>query len=108
MELNLKEPFERFADGRCTNCYRKQCNCGKVCDFLACSLHINNSMRIRAIPIVQFRAAPNPTHPKVQEIVGYADVAECEVFGCDTVRAIKTGQDVPRNQNRKTGRKNKS
>ena len=40
----------------------------------------------------------------VRSIVGWLDAAECPVWGCDRLRALKTGQGVPRNANRKGGR----
>lgn len=102
----LKPDYGRFADGRCTNCFRKICECGNLLSFRACSKHPENGMRVKAIPIVTYRAAPNPIHPEPRE-THYVNIAECEVFGCDTVRAIKYQENLPRNQNRKTQRKRK-
>lgn len=57
-------------------------------------------MCIIAVPIYRFRVATS-----TREINAWVNLVECSVRGCDYVRALKYGQDGPRNRNRKGGPK---
>ena len=94
-KLYLKEyPIDMY--GECSICGRlrsgpdAECHCGEIITNRSCSLHLNVLMRRTAIPIY-----------KGNVIIRWVDMAECAVIGCGYVRAIKDGQGVPRNENRK-------
>jgi len=53
-------------------------------------------MQVLAVPVYRYRAVTG-----VREVAAWVDVAECKVFGCGCVRALKTAQGGPRNRNRK-------
>lgn len=96
--LRRKRPIEQSGDGECFNCGRQYpaCLCGYLVE-LSCSRH-GEQLQVIAIPVY------HDLGDGVRAIVGWVNAAECPIWGCDTLRAIKDGQGVARNQNTKGGR----
>ena len=95
--LPRKKPIQHDGNGDCFNCGRQYpvCLCGLPVE-MSCSQH-GEQLTVIALPVY------HNLGDGIRAVVGWVNAAQCPMQGCDTLRAIKDGQGVPRNQNTKGG-----